>query len=165
MGGLGRLPKELSMHDRVSQRVPVPPAVWVFGLGTLLPFFVTAGLFCYGPPSAVHGALTGLLGYSTALLSYLGGVRCGLELENPRPRWAVLGLSLLFPLAGLALLLGELRFDPAWQLSGFLLAFLLQWVWDVTDHDGPTWRPRLRTLLTSGAAIALAFALEQALHM
>jgi hypothetical protein len=38
-------------------------------------------------------------------------------------------------------------------------------VWDVNDHEGPEWRPRLRTLLTAGAAIPLAFALEKALRM
>jgi hypothetical protein len=153
------------MSEPVADRVPAPPAVWVFGLATLIPFFVASGLFCYGPPGAQSGALISLLAYSTAMVSYFGGVRTGLEIENPSPRWLVLGLSLLFPLAGVGLLLGELRFAPAWQLSGFLLVFLLQWVWDVTDHDGPAWRPRMRTLLTSGAAISLAFALEQALHM
>jgi hypothetical protein len=141
----------LIMNESVGGRTPVPPAVWVFGLSTLIPFFVSAALFCYG--------------YSTAMVSYFGGVRTGLEIENPSPRWSVLGLSLLFPLAGFGLLVGELRFDPAWQLSGFLLLLLLQWVWDVTNHEGPTWRPRMRTLLTAGAAISLAFSLEQALHM
>jgi len=153
------------MSEPVADRVPAPPAVWVFGLATLIPFFVASGVFCYGPPAAQSGALVSLLAYSTAIVSYFGGVRTGLEIENPSPRWVVLGLSLLFPLAGFGLLLGELRFEPAWQLSGFLLVFLLQWVWDVTDHDGPAWRPRMRTLMTSGAAISLAFALEQALHM
>jgi hypothetical protein len=153
------------MNEPVADRVPAPPAVWVFGLSTLIPFFVASGLFCYGPPNVQNGALISLLAYSTAMVSYFGGVRTGLEIENPSPRWLVLGLSLLFPLAGFGLLLGELRFEPAWQLSGFLLVFLLQWVWDVTDHEGPAWRPRMRTLLTSGAAVSLAFALEQALHM
>ena len=153
------------MSEPVADRVPAPAAVWVFGLATLIPFFVASGLFCYGPPAARSGALLALLAYSTAIVSYFGGVRTGLEIENPSPRWVVLGLSLLFPLAGFGLLLGEIRFEPAWQLSGFLLVFLLQWVWDVTDHDGPAWRPRMRTVLTSGAAISLAFALEQALHM
>jgi hypothetical protein len=153
------------MSEPVADRVPAPPAVWVFGLSTLMPFFVASGLFCYGPANVQNGALISLLAYSTAMVSYFGGVRTGLEIENPSPRWLVLGLSLLFPLAGFGLLLGELRFEPAWQLSGFLLLFLLQWVWDVTDHDGPAWRPRMRTLLTSGAAVSLAFALEQALHI
>jgi len=153
------------MNESVGARTPVPPAVWVFGLSTLIPFFVSSVLFCYGPAKLQNSALIGLLAYSAAMVSYFGGVRTGLEIENPSPRWSVLGISLLFPLAGFGLLLGELKFDPAWQLSGFLLVFLLQWVWDVTSHEGPTWRPRMRTLLTAGAAVSLAFALEQALHM
>jgi hypothetical protein len=153
------------MSEPVADRVPVPPAVWVFGLATLIPFFVASGIFCYGPTASKSGALTALLAYSTAMVSYFGGVRSGLEIENSSPRWVVLGLSLLFPLAGFGLLFGELHFEPAWQLSGFLLLFLLQWVWDVTDHEGPAWRPRMRTLLTSGAAVSLAFSLEQTLNM
>lgn len=153
------------MNESVGGRTPVPPAVWVFGLSTLLPFFAASVLFCYGPAKLQNSALIALLAYSAAMVSYFGGVRTGLEIENAAPRWSVLGISLLFPVAGFGLLLGELKFDPAWQLSGFLLVFLLQWVWDVTNHEGPTWRPRMRTLMTAGAAISLAFALEQALHM
>jgi hypothetical protein len=146
---------EAAAADHPQDRVPVPPAVWVCGLATLLPFVFCSALFCYGPIDMRQ----------VALMSYLGGVRCGLEIERASPRWLTLGLSLLFPLAGFGLLLGGLKFEPAWQLSGFLLVFILQWLWDVTNHDGPAWRPRLRTLLTSGAAISLAFALEQALHL
>lgn len=156
---------EAAPGDQTHDRVPVPPAVWACGLATLAPFVVCSALFCYGPIDSRQVALIGLLAYSTAMLSYLGGVRCGLEIERPRPRWLTLGLSLIPPLAGFGLLLGGLKFEPAWQLSGFLLVFILQWLWDVTNHEGPAWRPRLRTLLTSGAAISLAFALEQALHL
>jgi hypothetical protein len=153
------------MSESADERTPAPPAVWVFGLSTLIPFFVASGLFCYGPQSVQSGSLTAMLAYSAAMVSYFGGVRTGLEIENPSPRWSVLGISLLFPLAAFGLLLGELQFEPAWQLSGFLLVYLLQWLWDVTNHEGPAWRPRMRTLMTAGAAISLAFALEQALHM
>lgn len=153
------------MTDHVTDRVPVPRAVWVFGLATLAPFVVASGLFCYGPLSQRAAALAALLGYSTAMLSYLGGVRCGLEIDHPRPRWSTLGLSLLPPVVGVALLLGAHRFGAAWQLSGFLFVFLLQWLWDVTTHEGPAWRPRLRTLLTTGAALSLAFSLEQAMQL
>ncbi|WP_233248228.1 DUF3429 domain-containing protein [Caulobacter sp. D5] len=151
--------------DHVSERVPVPRTVWVFGLATLVPFVAASGLFCYGPVSQRGPALVALLAYSTAMLSYLGGVRCGLEIDHIRPRWLTLALSLLPPLAGVALMLGAERFGAAWQLSGFLFVFLLQWLWDVTSHEGPAWRPRLRTLLTTGAALSLAFALEQALAL
>ncbi|SFJ56682.1 DUF3429 domain-containing protein [Caulobacter sp. UNC279MFTsu5.1] len=156
---------EATAADHTQDRVPVPPAVWVCGLATLVPFVICSALFCYGPIDMRQVALISLLAYSTAMMSYLGGVRCGLEIERASPRWITLGLSLLFPLAGFGLLLGGLKFEPAWQLSGFLLVFILQWLWDVTSHEGPAWRPRLRTLLTSGAAISLAFALEQALHL
>jgi len=146
-------------------RAPVPPVVWVFGVLSIVPLFIAAGLYCYGPGNMAGPGLLALLGYSTALLSFLGGIRCGLEFARRRPRWHVIGPAMSAPFIAFLLLLGSARFDVVWQISGFLLAFLLQWVWDVNDHEGPEWRPRLRTLLTAGAAIPLAFALEQALSM
>lgn len=146
-------------------RVPVPATVWVFGIVSIVPLFVAAGVYCYGPPSQAGPGLLGLLGYSTALLSFLGGIRCGLEFERRIPRWQIIGMSMVAPFIAFGLLLGSAKFDVVWQISGFLLAFLLQWIWDVNDHEGPEWRPRFRTLLTAGAAIPLSFALEQALRM
>ncbi|HEX6858840.1 MAG TPA: DUF3429 domain-containing protein [Caulobacteraceae bacterium] len=148
-------------------RAPAPPTVWAFGVFSIIPLFIAAGIYCYGP-APLHGAgLLALLGYCTALLSYLGGIRCGLEFERRRPRWRKIAYSMLAPFFAFFLLLGAGygRLDPVAQISGFLVAFLLQWIWDVNDHEGPDWRPRLRTLLTAGAAIPLAFALEQALSM
>lgn len=146
-------------------RAPVPRTVWVFGVVSILPLFAASGIYCYGPPNLAGPALLGLLGYSTALLSFLGGVRCGLEFARRIPRWHVIALSMIAPFIAFGLLLGSASFDVTWQISGFLLAFLLQWIWDVNDHDGPDWRPRFRTLLTAGAAIPLSLALEQALRM
>lgn len=146
-------------------RAPAPPTVWAFGVFSIVPLFIAAALYCYGPLNLRGAGLLALLGYCTALLSYLGGIRCGLEFERRRPRWRKIALSMIAPFFAFFLLLGAAKFDVVWQISGFLLAFLLQWIWDVNDHDGPEWRPRLRTLLTAGAAIPLAFALEQALSM
>ena len=148
-------------------RAPAPPTVWVFGIFSIVPLFIAAWVYCYGPLNLRGAGLLGLLGYATALLSFLGGVRCGLEFARRLPRWRIIGASLIAPFFAFFILLGagSGRFDTVWQVSGLLLAFLLQWVWDVNDHDGPEWRPRLRTLLTAGAAIPLAFALEQALSL
>jgi hypothetical protein len=146
-------------------RAPAPRTVWVFGVFSILPLFIAAALYCYGPPRLAGPGLLGLLGSATALLSFLGGIRCGMEFARRIPRWHIIGLSMAAPLAAFGLLLGSAKFDAVWQISGFLLAFLLQWIWDVNDHEGPEWRPRLRTLLTAGAAIPLAFALEQALSL
>ncbi|MFZ5670805.1 MAG: DUF3429 domain-containing protein [Pseudomonadota bacterium] len=150
---------------QATPRVPAP--AWVLGVISLSPFYVSAGVYCYGPPQLRVMGLAGLIGWSTAMLAYLGGVRAGLELGRDHPpRWWSLALSLLTPAAGFALFFGSLgRFPPAWTVSGFLTAFLLVWLWDVRDMEGPGWRPRYRTLITAGAAIALAFALEQALSM
>ncbi|HEX5776382.1 MAG TPA: DUF3429 domain-containing protein [Caulobacteraceae bacterium] len=148
-------------------RAPAPPTVWVFGIFSIVPLFIAAWVYCYGPLNLRGAGLLGLLGYATALLSFLGGVRCGLEFARRLPRWRIIGASLIAPFFAFFILLGagSGRFDTVWQVSGLLLAFLLQWVWDVNDHEGPEWRPRLRTLLTAGAAVPLAFALEQALSL
>lgn len=146
-------------------RAPVPRTVWVFGVASILPLFVASGIYCYGPANLAGPGLLGLLGYSTALLSFLGGIRCGLEFARRIARWHVIALAMAAPIVAFVLLLGSAAFDVVWQISGFLLAFLLQWIWDVNDHEGPEWRPRFRTLLTAGAAIPLSLALEQALRM
>ncbi|HYG26137.1 MAG TPA: DUF3429 domain-containing protein [Caulobacteraceae bacterium] len=146
-------------------RAPAPPTIWLFGVLSIVPLFIAAWFYCYGPLNMRGAGLLALLGYCTALLSYLGGIRCGLEFARRIPRWRSIAASMLAPFFAFALLLGAANFDVVWQISGFLLAFLLQWIWDVNDHEGPEWRPRLRTLLTAGAALPLAFALEQALSM
>lgn len=146
-------------------RAPAPPTVWLFGALSIVPLFIATWFYCYGPANMRGAGLLALLGYCTALLSYLGGIRCGLEFARRAPRWRIIAASMIAPFFAFFLLLAAANFDVVWQISGFLLAFLLQWIWDVNDHDGPEWRPRLRTLLTAGAAIPLAFALEQALSM
>lgn len=147
-------------------RIPTP--VWALGIVSLLPFYIGAGLYCYAPPNLHPIGLGLLLAWSAVTLGYLGGIRAGLELNRDgKPRGSSLSLSMLSPLAGFALLIGGplLNFDAVWQVSGFMTAFLLMWLWDVRSINGPAWRPRFRTLITAGATIALAAALEQALSM
>lgn len=145
-----------------------PATAWTMGLISLIPFYLFAGLYCYGPPPLRGQAFLGLLGWSTAMLSYLGGVRAGLEIDSrAEPRLWSIALSMLSPVAALGLLFGAVTglLSPVQQVSGFMLAFLLMWIWDSRAVDGPAWRPRYRTFITAGAAVALAFALEQAMSM
>lgn len=145
-----------------------PATAWTIGVLTLIPFYIAAGLYCYGAADLKSEALLGLLGWSAAMLSYLGGVRAGLEIDaHVKPRlWSAL-LALASPVAAFGLLYGAISgaLDAVQQVSGFMIAFLLVWIWDQRTIDGPSWRPRYRTVITAGAAIALAFALEQAMSL
>jgi hypothetical protein len=152
-------------------RIHAPATAWAFLLACLAPFAVAAGLFCYGSPALAPSALMALLSYSAIMLAFIGGLRCGFEITET-PRWRTIGLAMIAVLIAMALIAAPIPAD--WRLGGFLTAFLVQWAWDMytfahDDHDGdhelPTWRPRMRTLLTLGAVLALSFALEQALRM
>jgi hypothetical protein len=141
-----------------------PKAVWALGVLCIAPFVGASGVFCYGPARFSHMALQVLFAYSTAMLGYMGGVRAGIEVERPKPRFSHLALSIVAPMIGFALLLAQHQIPAVWRLGGFIVAIVLQWLWDVQNHEGPAWRPRMRTFLTLGAGVPLAFALEQAMH-
>ncbi len=145
-----------------------PASAWTIGAVSLVPFYVAAGLYCFGPQPHRDEALLALMGWSAAMLSYLGGVRAGVEIDSHvQPRWWTVIPAILSPIVGFGLLFGAYRglLDPVQQVTGFMVAFLLVWLWDQRSDDGPSWRPRFRTWITTGAIIALAFALEQALRM
>ncbi len=145
-----------------------PASAWTMGVVSLVPFYLSAGLYCYGPAELRGQAFLGLIGWSTAMLSYLGGVRAGLEIDShASPRLWSVALAMLSPVAALGLMFGAVTggLSQVQQVSGFMTAFLLMWIWDSRAADGPAWRPRYRTVITAGAAVALAFALEQAMSL
>ena len=145
-----------------------PAAAAALGALGLIPFALGAGLFGYGPEGLRGPALLTLLAYSAAILSFLGGVRWGVEIAiHRKPRWGVLAASNLPPLAAWLLLAagGGFGLTEVQALGGFLLAFLLQWAWDSRSNTLPAWYPRLRTLLTLGAVLALAVAIQASLRL
>jgi hypothetical protein len=153
----------LSLENQPAQHAP--PVVWALSLLCILPFVVASIIFCYGPQTFAHSSLAVLFAYSTAMLGYMGGVRAGIEIERHRPRLLHLAVSVVAPMIGFGLLLAQGRIPAPWRLGGFIIAIVLQWLWDVSIHEGPPWRSRMRTFVTAGAGIPLAFALEQALHL
>jgi hypothetical protein len=142
-----------------------PPAVWTLSLLCVSPFVIASFIFCYGPPHLANAALSVLYAYSTAMLGYMGGVRAGIEVERAEPRLIHLVVSVIPPMIGFGLLLAQGRIPADWRLGGFIIAIVFQWLWDIRHSEGPAWRPRVRTFLTLGAGVPLAFALEQALHL
>lgn len=145
-----------------ADRAPAPPLT--FGWLGLLPFPMAAGLYALGGRLA-GPALLALLTYAAAVLSFLGGVRWGVEIVREQPRWRKLAVAAAPPLAAWALLALPFLTAP-WQLGGFIAAYLLLWLADAQAPDeAPPWYRRLRTPLTLGAVVALAVALEQAMSL
>ncbi|MDZ4375580.1 MAG: DUF3429 domain-containing protein [Phenylobacterium sp.] len=144
---------------------PIPIALWVIALLALSPFPVAALLFGFGPPDVSRGALTSLLVWSTAVLSFLGGVRWGMETREPRPRWMRQAFSALCAVAAWVILLSRGAAPDSWVLGGFLAAFLVQWLFDHQAPDTPSRYPALSTAMTVAACVSLALALEIAIRV
>jgi hypothetical protein len=149
---------------RPAGRAESPPlALWAIALLALSPFPVAALVFGYGPDSLARPALTSLLAWSAAVLSFLGGVRWGLETREPRPRWMRQAFSALCAVAAWVILLARGAAPDAWILGGFLAAFLVQWLFDHQTPDTPSRYPMLSTAVTGAACVSLALALEKAM--
>jgi hypothetical protein len=129
----------------------------------LLPFPISAGIYGYGPPAAGREAVSVLLTWSAVVLSFLAGVRWGLESGRRTPRRGRLAGAFAFGLIAWLLLLARWRLELTWTLTAYLAAFLLQWL---TDHVTPNTQarfPKLSTAITVAACVSLAVALDQAL--
>jgi hypothetical protein len=149
---------------RPASRAESPPvALWAIALLALSPFPVAALIFSYGPEHLARPSLTALLAWSTAVLSFLGGVRWGLETREPRPRWMRQAFSALCAVAAWVILLARGAAPDAWILGGFMAAFLVQWLFDHQTPDTPSRYPMLSTAVTGAACVSLALALEKAM--
>lgn len=149
---------------RPASRAESPPvALWAIALLALSPFPVAALIFSYGPEHLSRPALTSLLAWSASVLSFLGGVRWGLETREPRPRWMRQAFYALCAVAAWVILLARGAAPDSWILGGFLMAFLVQWLFDHQTPDTPSRYPMLSTAVTGAACVSLALALEKAM--
>jgi hypothetical protein len=159
-------------HDVLNERVPsrsvsreqAPISLWAMAVFALAPFPVSAAVYGYGPPSLAREAVTVLLTWSAVVLSFLAGVRWGLENGRRTPRRGRLAISIGFALIAWILLLARWRFDLRWTIAAYLVVFMLQWL---TDHAAPNTVsrfPKLSTAVTTAACVSLAVALDQAIR-
>jgi hypothetical protein len=96
--------------------------------------------------------------YAAALLSFLGGIRCGIEVRRApdAPDAWRLGFSALPALGGWLLALVVVIVPNALgAASAFAGPFAAQYVWDHRSADvgAPSWYPLLRQVLTGGVMI------------
>jgi hypothetical protein len=142
----------------------IPAALWGIALVAISPFPISALLYSYGPPEKMAPALTALLGWSAAVLSFLGGVRWGLETREPSPRPMRQVFSAMCAVAAWVIWMARGRTPDTWILGGFIMAFLIQWLFDHQTPDTPSRYPMLSTALTTAACVSLALALERAMN-
>lgn len=142
-----------------------PLPLWIIAGAALSPFPISAAVYAYGPARLSDDALTVILTWSAIVMSFVGGIRWGLETARDAPRTQRLASSIVGPVVAWVLILARGRWPETWLLCGFLSAFLIQWLFDHTAPDVPARWPRLLTVLTLGAGLSLAIALEQALRL
>lgn len=141
---------------------PRPTAAWTLALLAILPFLGLALVYRFGSGRYEHATLLALMSYSAVVLSFLAGSRWGREITTPQPRWTILAPSMLAMFIAWGLRFSDDFVPLTWRLGGFIIAYLASWLWDSVSPDLPGWYPRLRTTLTAGACISLAFALGKA---
>lgn len=149
---------------RTAGREAAPVSLWAMAVLSLAPFPISAAVYGYGPTATAREAVTVLLTWSAVVLSFLAGVRWGLENGRRTPRRGRLAIAIGFALIAWVLLLARWRFDLRWTLAAYLVAFMLQWL---TDHAAPNTAsrfPKLSTAVTAAACISLAVALDQAIR-
>jgi hypothetical protein len=151
-------------NNIVSRDESPPLALWLIALLALAPFPTAAIAYGYGPPQVAQPALGLILTWSAVVLSFLGGVRWGLETALRAPRPARQVISVLSAVIAWLLLLARHRFPDSWILAGAIAAFLLQWLLDHQGPDVPARYPKLSTAVTAAACVSLAICLDQALR-
>jgi Protein of unknown function (DUF3429) len=138
----------------------VPRTAIRLGFLSLMPLLV-CGLVSLAPQyeAARVGALAFTL-YAAALLSFLGGIRCGAEIMRApdAPNGWRLSFSALPALSGWALALFIVLTPRALgAAAAFSGLFAAQYVWDnrsAADAGAPAWYPVLRQVLTGGVMLA-----------
>ena len=131
----------------------IPGVPLALTLAGLIPFAAGAGVMwaAAGDPVLKAQAGLALLVYGAVILSFLGGVRWGAEVNaqgGGLPRTGLMVLSVLGSLAGWAAVLYGVLGALGWPVFGALaLAHLMQGIWD-SDGAG-------RRVATLGAFAAL----------
>lgn len=128
----------------------------------IIPFIASAGAMVVWRDdiALMITAATWLMVYGAVILSFLGGVRWGVEIaKRERPRFAELIPSVLGALAGWALVLATFRFGvQPWAVLAMAAALAFHYFYDLVSAELPRWYRQMRVWPTLGAVLSLAVA-------
>ena len=129
-----------------------------------VPFVIPAGLMVVyrNDPIQLNTIGLWLQVYAAVILSFLGGVRWGVEIvKREKPRFGELSLSVMGALIGWIAVMIFFRFGVSWIMAAMSVALILHYLIDRMSADMPVWYRRLRVWPTGVAALCLlmAFAL------
>ena len=148
----------------LSRNEAPPTALWAIALLALAPFLISAAAYGYGSQALAGPALTVIVTWSAIVLSFLGGVRWGMESLLTRPRWPRQIISVSAAIVAWLLLLARHRITDSWIIGAAIVAFLVQWLFDHQAPDVPARYPKLSTTITAAACVSLAVCLDKALR-
>jgi len=138
----------------------IPSTALLLGFAGLIPFITSAvASVLLDAPLKIKASFV-LAAYGAVILSFLGGVKWGVALNDKLvvKQWRPLVMSVLPSIvAWFSLLL-----PPQFSLSVLAIAFLSQYYLDnqsVLQGTVPVWYGRLRLYLTTGAVLSLLLAL------
>jgi len=141
-----------------STSIPLPALI--LGLAGLIPFIATAAALWLGGSVWRFDSGTALIAYGAVILSFLGGIRWGVEitLNAKRPATGALLFSVLPSLVGWGALLLQSLINLPLAVSTLIIGFVLQYA---SDRRGtaaqvlPAWFGKLRLILSAGATLSL----------
>ena len=150
-----------------SAKPPVPAVV--LGAAGLIPFLLLTGMLFVDGDFAHRTARPALLGYSIAILSFMGAVHWGLAMGDQSPDggqvWRRYIVSVLPALAASATVFIQAELQFVW-LGFCFFALLVYDLFAVSCSEAPRWYSRLRWPLTLIVCVCLgAVALQESQNM
>ncbi len=143
-------------------KLKTPQAPLALTTAGLIPYFACAGIMLVNQDDVIqlNSVAVWLMTYSALILSFLGGIRWGVEMaQRDKPRFIELGGAVIAPLAawGLVMAFFTQGAKPLWFIL-MAAAIALFWFWDFASSRLPGWYQKLRIWPTLGAVLSLGVA-------